>query len=220
MASPAKLAPGFPERMVRDLRAAPWPVWLIFVLCLLPEAALTGSDFGLWGQVRDRAVAIDYLGFWAGLLHGWTPNYGVQPYAMFLTYGFLHAGLVHFGLNMLTLFSLGRPVERALGGWRFLVCYTILLIAGGLGFALIPAGAAPMIGASGALFGLAGMILCWEYLFRAKRRRPILPVLRSVLMLVLLNVLLWWAMAGQLAWQTHLGGFVGGWLLALWVRPE
>ncbi|MBS0564119.1 MAG: rhomboid family intramembrane serine protease, partial [Proteobacteria bacterium] len=137
------------------------------------------------------------------------------------SYGFLHAGLVHFGLNMATLFSLGPPVERVAGGWRFLACYLILLVAGGLGFALVPAAlAAPMIGASGALFGLAGMILAWDYQIRARRRIPILPVLRSVAMLVVLNGLLWLAMGGRLAWQTHLGGFVGGWLLALWVRPR
>ncbi|MBS0573050.1 MAG: rhomboid family intramembrane serine protease [Proteobacteria bacterium] len=207
--------------MAAGLRTLPWPVWLIFVLCLLPELVLSGTDLGLWGQTRDRTLAIDYFGFWAGLLHGWTPNYSVQPYAMFLSYGFLHAGLVHFGLNMATLFSLGPPVERVAGGWRFLACYLILLVAGGLGFALVPAAlAAPMIGASGALFGLAGMILAWDYQIRARRRIPILPVLRSVAMLVVLNGLLWLAMGGRLAWQTHLGGFVGGWLLALWVRPR
>lgn len=220
MAAPGTSAPGLLHRLVGDIRSAPGSVWLIFLACLLPEAFLSGADLGLWGRLSDRALAIDDLGFWAGLLHGWTPNYALQPWLMFLTYGFLHAGLVHFTLNMLTLFSLGRPIARALGSWRFLVCYTILLIAGGLGFAPMPAATAPMIGASGALFGLAGMLLSWDYQHRARRGRPIRPVLRSVGMLVLLNGGLWAAMGGQLAWQTHLGGFVGGWLLALRVRPD
>jgi membrane associated rhomboid family serine protease len=32
--------------------------------------------------------------------------------------------------------------------------------------------------------------------------------------LVLMNLLLWWAMSGQLAWEAHLGGFLAGAALA------
>ena len=36
----------------------------------------------------------------------------------------------------------------------------------------------------------------------------------------LLNLLLWWAMDGQLAWETHLGGFLAGWVMALLADPR
>jgi membrane associated rhomboid family serine protease len=36
------------------------------------------------------------------------------------------------------------------------------------------------------------------------------PILRVVVLLVVMNLVLWWAMSGQLAWQTHLGGFLAG----------
>jgi len=200
------------------LRGLTWPVLLIFGLCLGPEIWLSGADYGLWGHANDRQWAFEYLGFWAGLLDGWLPNYASQPWLMFVTYGFLHGGLVHFGLNMLTLFSLGPPVVRVAGTWRFLLCYALLLVAGGAGFALFPILQAPMVGASGALFGLAGMILCWEYQRSHSRHRSIKPVLKTVAMIVVLNAALWAAMDGQLAWQTHLGGFVAGWALALLIR--
>jgi rhomboid protease GluP len=35
-------------------------------------------------------------------------------------------------------------------------------------------------------------------------------VLKAIAFLVAMNVVLWWAMDGHLAWQTHLGGFRGG----------
>jgi membrane associated rhomboid family serine protease len=38
-------------------------------------------------------------------------------------------------------------------------------------------------------------------------------VAQAVLFLAGINLVLWWAMAGQLAWEAHLGGFVAGWVL-------
>ena len=85
-------------------------VLAIFVMCLVPEVLLSGADWGLWGSPRWRLWAFQNAGFWSGLLHNWRPNYAVQPWTMFLTYGFLHAGAVHFLVNMTTLVSLGPPL--------------------------------------------------------------------------------------------------------------
>jgi membrane associated rhomboid family serine protease len=45
-------------------------------------------------------------------------------------------------------------------------------------------------------------------------------VLRAAGLLIALNLVMWWAMGGHLAWQTHLGGFIGGWVLALLIDPR
>lgn len=203
-----------------DMADMSWSVWLVLGLCLFPEAYLFGADTGFWGNPRDRAIAFDFLGFWAGLLGNWTPNYPAQPYVMFLTYGFLHAGPVHFAVNMLTLSSLGAPVAATIGAWRFLLLYLMLLIAGAIGFALFPEVHAPMVGASGALFGLAGVVLAWDMQRRRADALSRWPVLGSLAVLVVLNAVLWWAMNGQLAWQTHLGGFLAGWSIAYVMRPR
>lgn len=195
-------------------RRAPFAVWLIFLACLVPEAWLTGADLGLWSDPRARQRAIENFGFWAGLLHGWQPNYSGQVLVMFVSYGFLHANFLHFAVNMFTLFSFGDPIARLCGWARFLLIYAILLLAGAAGFALWPGSFAPMIGASGALFGLVGLILAWDFADRSAASLPIGPTLRNIAQLAILNVIFWWAMNGQLAWQTHLGGFLGGWLLA------
>ena len=202
-----------------DLRGASWPVWLIFALCFLPEFLLSAADIGAIDAPRARAIAFDNFGFWAGLLGNWHPNYAVQPWLMFLTYGFLHAGPVHFAVNMLALFALGGPVALVAGPWRFLSLYLMFAVAGAVGFALWPEVGAPMVGASGALFGLAGLLLAWDWRFRRRRGLPLVPVLRSLAMLAGLNLVLWIAMGGQLAWQTHLGGFVAGWAMGWLVAP-
>ncbi|MCX7888541.1 MAG: rhomboid family intramembrane serine protease [Rhodobacteraceae bacterium] len=187
----------------------------IIVLCTIPEIVLTGADLGLWGSPGWRSVAVAWLGFWPGLLGNWRPNFPGQPWLMFATYGFLHAGLIHLTLNMLTLLSLGPPCAMRLGEGRFVALYAVSTVGGGLGYALLARGFVPMVGASGALFGLAGAILAWELRLRRLRRAAVWPVTRSVLILAGLNLLLWWAMDGLLAWQTHLGGFVAGWAAGL-----
>ena len=112
------------------------------------------------------------------------------------------------------------PVAAEVGAARFLVLYALLLIAGACGFALFPEVQAPMVGASGALFGLAGVVLAWEMQNRRSLGKSPRPVLRSLAILVGLNAVLWWAMNGQLAWQTHLGGFLAGWAAAYVLRPR
>lgn len=193
----------------------PVVLWAIFALCLLPELVLTGADLGLWGTAQWRTIAWSNAGFWAGLLHDWHPNYRLQPVAMFATYGFLHAGPMHFLLNMLTLFSVGTPIVERIGSPRFLVVYAASLIGGAAGFAALSDIAAPMVGASGALFGLIGAWIAWDYRARRRANAPVAPVARSLIWLLALNLLLWWAMNGHLAWQTHLGGFVAGWVAGL-----
>jgi rhomboid protease GluP len=190
----------------------------IAVACLLPELILSGADLGLWGSTRWRGTALQYAGFWSGLLGNWQPNYPFQSLAMFATYGFLHAGFSHFLVNMITLFSLGDPVIARIGTARFLWLYLICLIGGAVGFALFSSEIAPMVGASGALFGLAGALLAWEFTARRRNRQRLTPVYRSLLMLAALNLILWWAMKGHLAWETHLGGFLAGWVFALLVH--
>jgi len=205
--------------LILSLARVPGVVWLIFTACLLPEFYLSGADLGLWGTPEARNLAIDYFGFWPGPDNGALAQYAGQRFVMFLSYAFLHAGLLHFGVNMATLFSLGPPVQRILGSSRFLLLYLALGVAGGLGYALWPVGNLPMIGASGALFGLAGVILAWEVQRRRLLHISLRPVINNVIYLVGLNVVLWAALSGQLAWQTHLGGFIAGWAFAQFSSP-
>ena len=72
-----------------------------------------------------------------------------------------------------------------------------------------------MVGASGALFGLLGIWLCWDYLDRRRYGDPLWVTGRALLFLVLYNLVFWVLLSGNLAWETHLGGFVTGWILAV-----
>ncbi|MBL3586432.1 rhomboid family intramembrane serine protease [Rhodovulum sulfidophilum] len=186
----------------------------LIALCTLLELTLSLSDAGLLAP-RLRTLAYDYGGFWPGLLGNWKPNYPAQPYAMFVTYSVLHGGPAHLAVNMITLWSLGSAVIDRVGAWRFGLLYGASILGGAAGFALLAPDLRPMVGASGALFGLAGGLIAWASLDRVTYRETLWPVIRAVLLLLGLNVVLWWAMHGMLAWQTHLGGFLVGALCAL-----
>jgi membrane associated rhomboid family serine protease len=195
-----------------------WAVWAVAVPCIVIEAALQLADLGVVPVPRLRLIAYEFGGFWPGLLRDWRPNFTGQPVAMFATYALLHAGALHLVVNMLTLVSLGREVVARAGAARFLAVYGISALGGAMAFGLLASTLRPMVGASGALFGLAGALAAWEW--RARRDDGVStgPVLRFVGLLVVLNVILWWAMRGQLAWETHLGGCLAGAAAALVLR--
>lgn len=194
-------------------------VWII-LLCTAIEALLQLGDAGFLGVTRFRQQVYEFGGFWPGLLDNWRPNYPFQQWTMFLTYGFLHAGLWHLALNMVTLWSLGRQIGQRVSGAKFALLYAASLLGGGIGFALLSDSYRPMVGASGALFGLAGAFLAWNYIDRFNDRDRLWPVARAVLLLIALNAALYYAMDHLLAWEAHLGGFVAGWIAALLLDPS
>jgi membrane associated rhomboid family serine protease len=196
------------------------PIGILIGLCVGVELILQVGDAGLLNIPRFRARTYEHVGFWPGLLSNWRPNYPGQTVAMFFTYGFFHAGLWHLALNMVTLWSLGEAVIRRVGGTKFLLIYGLSILGGGLGYALLADTYRPMVGASGALFGLAGALLAWDYVDRFVLSERLWPVARAALLLAALNVALYYAMGGLLAWEAHLGGFVSGWIAALLVDPR
>jgi membrane associated rhomboid family serine protease len=189
-------------------------------LLLAIELVLLGADWGLWGHPRLRSTIYDYTGFWPGLLYGWQSNYPGQGVVMFVSYSVVHGGPGHALVNMVTLWSLGRAVADWVGGRRLILVYGAALLGGAVAYGLLTRSPQPMVGASGALFGLAGALMVWAS--RAEGGGGLKTwriVLQVVGFLVAMNVAMWWALDGQLAWQTHLGGFLAGAAVALLLRP-
>jgi membrane associated rhomboid family serine protease len=192
----------------------------IVALCTVIELLLWGADLELFGPARLRQMAYECGGFWPGLLKGWQPNYAVQPATMFVSYAFLHGGPGHLVVNIITLWSLGLAVIERVGTGRFLGLYLGSALGGAVAYGVLADTVRPMVGASGALFGLAGALLAWAYIDRFTARIGLWPVVQVVVFLISMNVAMYWALDGQLAWQTHLGGFMTGWILALLIDPR
>ena len=82
---------------------------------------------------------------------------------------FLHAGIVHLGMNMLTLYGVGAFVERFCGHLSFAVLYFATGSCGSLASAYLNDDV-PSVGASGAIFGIVGVFLACAF-----RQRNVWP---------------------------------------------
>ena len=140
----------------------------------------------------------------------------------FLTYAFLHGGLMHLALNGAIILGLGGMLANGLGTARFLVLFAVTTIAGALVFALMTDSQGPLVGASGAIFGFFGALKRWEWRYIRETGAPANRFWGTIGGLVAINVLLAFAYPGDgaLAWEAHLGGFVAGFLIAPLLAPH
>lgn len=194
--------------------------WAVVWICAAIEATLFAGDLGLFGLPDLRRTVFADGAFWPGVLKNWKPNFPLQPAAMFVTYGFLHAGPVHLIVNMLAVISLAPAVVRQVGNLRAVLIYIASLIGGAAGYAILSSGPQPMVGASGAIFGLIGAVLAWDYAARRVDGRSQWPVIRAIGLLALLNIALHVLLGGRLAWEAHLGGFLAGAAAAPFTKPK
>ena len=123
-----------------------------------------------------------------------------------ITAAFLHASILHIGLNMYVLWIIGRPVEQYLGRARFLGLYFVSGLAGSAG-ALVLTPTALTVGASGAIFGILGALLIieWQTTGRLAGNAMTWIVINLALSFVISNV----SIGG------HVGGLIGGILVTL-----
>jgi membrane associated rhomboid family serine protease len=132
-------------------------------------------------------------------------------YWRLLTAMFLHAGALHILMNMYALFIIGPNVEQAYGTRAFVPMYLLAgLMGSAFSYAFPPQ--SPSLGASGAVFGVVGMLVV--YLYRRRRSAFIAQYLRSITLLIGINAVLGFVIPG-IDWVAHLGGLVGGVLLGV-----
>ncbi len=159
----------------------------------------------------------------------------------FFTYAFLHADLLHIGLNLAWLLPFGTALARRFGTWRYVAFMLVVAAAGAFAHLVSHPGAmVPMIGASAAISGAMAAALRFVFqrggplgLWRLDSpgdsyrvaAAPLLATLRDPRFLIFLGV---WiglnalfglgstSMLGdgqEIAWQAHIGGFIAGLLL-------
>lgn len=203
-----------PRVSARALGPARMPIWLraLIVACCAIEAALFAAGFLGYTGIRQASFMLG--AFWSLLFWQGAGLYPGQWLIMFLTYGLLHAGPLHLAMNMISLAAVGRELGRMVGAGRMAIIYIASQIGGGVVFALMQPHTGPMIGASGAVFGVAAALIGHAAVTLRRRRQSTTPLLRAVVLLLALNIGLTLLMP-SIAWEAHLGGALTGLVLGL-----
>ncbi|WP_174839763.1 rhomboid family intramembrane serine protease [Solimonas terrae] len=155
----------------------------------------------------------------------WPIGAGFAPWQI-LSSAFLHGSPMHLAANMLGLFVFGRDVEAALGRLRFATLYALSMVTAALAQLAVSAllhDAHPVVGASGALFGV---MVAFAMLFPKRviiLLFPPIPLPAPLFVVLYAAFELYAGVTGSMsgvAHFAHLGGLVGGFLLMRTWRPR
>ena len=154
---------------------------LIFIITLLRPGTVIGL-FGLTPALLPQ--------------HPWT----------IISSMFVHGGLAHILLNMISLYFLGSFLIRAVGEKTFLAIFFLGGLAGNVFFVLLADPYSTGIGASGAIYALGGALAVML------PRVPVIivPIPVPVPLWVAILIFLLLSFLPGIAWQAHLGGLFLG----------
>jgi membrane associated rhomboid family serine protease len=146
---------------------------------------------------------------------------GLQPAGLLdrpwtlVTNLFIHANIGHILANMVTLFFFGSFFCRLVGVRNFLITYFVGGMLGNILFILLaPSSYSIAIGASGAIYALAGALV----VMMPSLRVLLFFVFPMPLWVVVLLFFVFWSFIPGIAWQGHLGGLVFGLAMGFFLR--
>lgn len=175
------------------------PVYIIIILNLIIYiAAFINSD-----------KLVYYFGLSPSLFtqHPWT----------IVTNMFVHVDFWHIFGNMITLLYFGQVIYKIVGKWWFLLLYLGGGILGNLLYVWLGAPQSPAIGASGAIYALAGALV----VMMPTMKVAVWGILPLPLWAVILLFFVLWSIPGifpDVAWQAHLGGLAAGLIAGYFFR--
>jgi len=143
--------------------------------------------------------------------YAFPPSYGQGVaeggYYRLLTSTFLHFGIIHIALNMYCLYLLGPALEQAFGRLRFAALYLVSGLSGSALSYLLGSPSETAAGASGAVFGLFAAF----FILQRKRGGDVTQIGTTIA----INLAISFGASSFIDWRGHVGGLVGGGLVAM-----
>ena len=147
----------------------------------------------------------------------YAPYVSQGQYWRLVTANFLHIGFLHLAVNAYALYVLGKEAESLYGHQRFLVVYLLSGICGAIFSYLITQGLSA--GASTSLFGLFGALAVFYWKQRKLLGSMGQQRLINLGFVLLINVFLGLNPGSGIDIWGHVGGFIGGVILAWYLCP-
>lgn len=198
----------------------------VFVFILMWESS--GSGLAALQRGFPEAVLIAY-----GAKVNYLINAPYNQWWRFVTPMFVHIDILHLFMNMFSLLILGPFVEKLYGSAKFVVFWVVTGIAGtvgsyltvrpslahgALGSFIFHGADVPSAGASGALFGLVGVLFVFGIKFRHELPEGFKRVFGTGLLpIILINLFIGFIGRSFIGNSAHLAGLFSGAALALFV---
>jgi rhomboid protease GluP len=207
--------PAVQRRIVLPLSPARWSyvfltLNIVIWLAMMVLSALRGEGV-LAGSLSVSTDVLIAFGAKVNLL------IAAGQFWRLVTANFLHVSLLHLAFNSYALWQLGPEVERLYGPRRFLVIYLLTGVFGAT--ASYAWGGALSAGASGAIFGLVGVLLAYFLRHRALFGQRGRAYLSNMLFIVVINLFIGFSSPGIDNWG-HIGGLISGFLLGYGLVPH
>lgn len=172
---------------------------LVFLLLLLtpnPDSAGGSVSFSFGSNLLLR--------YGAG--SGYLVRFDGEWFRLFTSI-FLHGSLLHFGFNSFVLMQLGPLCEDLYGAAKFWVIYLFAGVSGNLAAQLLST--SPVVGASGSILGLIGVLLGYDL-----RTRRLDDHLRNMARMYAVLMMVFSLLPG-ISFLSHAGGLAGGFIAGL-----
>ena len=205
-------------RHFRRSRGSSWPAVTYGIIALTVIVSLTA-----WAGLSVTRGGVDYGPIYPAL---WLDKAAVADGQLWrlVTVALVHAPdptfmFIHLGFNMYALYLVGPVVETIYGPARMALMYVLTAIAGSTAsFVFVPQGQS--VGASGAVFGLFGILLVASRVHHPMLDRRGRAISTQVGTLILINLAFGFgAGGGTIDNAAHVGGLLGGMWLALVLLP-
>jgi len=170
------------QRAWRTRTDRPYLTFAIIALCIVIYAA----------QFFGGAAVTNQLVFYA-------PFTAERPWTV-LTSMFAHGSPIHLLLNMYSLYVLGSILESPLGRARYAALYLLSGLGGSVAVILLSP-TTPVLGASGAIFGLLAALFVIQ--------RSLGGNTTQLVIVLVMNLAIGFLLPG-ISWQAHVGGLVAG----------
>jgi membrane associated rhomboid family serine protease len=141
-------------------------------------------------------------------------------YWRLLTVTLVHGGLLHLLMNMYALWIVGPLAEALYGHATFLAIYLITAVGGSVASYLFFAN--PSVGASGAVFGLFGLVFAATYFHKPALGRQARAMTSQIGVLIVINLIIGFGIGGfaRIDNAAHIGGLLSGAWLGFVISPR